>query len=91
MIISGGYNVYPREVEDMVAAHPGVREVVVVGIPDDRWGEAVAAFVALKPGEGADEAGIITFAREKLAEQPCRLTHKNPARVSACRAGLCRG
>jgi acyl-CoA synthetase (AMP-forming)/AMP-acid ligase II len=46
----------------VVAAHPGVREVVVVGIPDDRWGEAVAAFVALKPGEGADEAGIIAFA-----------------------------
>jgi acyl-CoA synthetase (AMP-forming)/AMP-acid ligase II len=67
MIVSGGYNVYPREVEDVVAAHPGVREVVVVGIPDDKWGEAVAAFVALKPGASADEAGIIAFAREKLA------------------------
>ncbi|MEA2860196.1 MAG: hypothetical protein QOC72_2235 [Methylobacteriaceae bacterium] len=67
MIVSGGYNVYPREVEDVVAAHPGVREVVVVGIPDDKWGEAVAAFVALKPGAAEDEAGIIAFAREKLA------------------------
>jgi acyl-CoA synthetase (AMP-forming)/AMP-acid ligase II len=67
MIVSGGYNVYPREVEDVLAAHPHVREVVVVGIPDDKWGEAVAAFVALRQNESAEEADIIAFARSKLA------------------------
>ncbi|MGB3865972.1 MAG: AMP-binding protein [Xanthobacteraceae bacterium] len=67
MIVTGGYNVYPREVEDALAAHPAVREVVVVGIPDDKWGEAVAAFVALRPGESADDAALMAFARERLA------------------------
>jgi acyl-CoA synthetase (AMP-forming)/AMP-acid ligase II len=67
MIVSGGYNVYPREVEDVLAAHPKVRQVVVVGLPDEKWGEAVAAFVALKPGEAGDEADIIAFARARLA------------------------
>jgi acyl-CoA synthetase (AMP-forming)/AMP-acid ligase II len=67
MIVTGGYNVYPREVEDALAAHPAVREVVVVGIPDDKWGEAVAAFVALRPGAMADDAGLIAFARDRLA------------------------
>jgi acyl-CoA synthetase (AMP-forming)/AMP-acid ligase II len=67
MIVSGGYNVYPREVEDALAAHPAVREVVVVGIPDDKWGEAVAAFVALRAGQSADDAALIAFARERLA------------------------
>jgi acyl-CoA synthetase (AMP-forming)/AMP-acid ligase II len=71
MIVSGGYNIYPREVEDVLAAHPKVREVVVVGIPDDKWGEAVAAFVALRKGDAQDamqdEADIIAFARTRLA------------------------
>ena len=67
MIVTGGYNVYPREVEDALAAHPAVREVVVVGIPDDKWGEAVAAFVALRAGESADDAALMAFARERLA------------------------
>lgn len=67
MIVTGGYNVYPREVEDALAAHPAVREVVVVGIPDDKWGEAVAAFVALRPGLAAEDAELIAFTRTKLA------------------------
>jgi acyl-CoA synthetase (AMP-forming)/AMP-acid ligase II len=67
MIVTGGYNVYPREVEDVLAAHPEVREVVVVGIPDDKWGEAVAAFVALRGGEQIDDAALIGFAKERLA------------------------
>jgi len=67
MIVTGGYNVYPREVEDVMAAHPAVREVVVVGIPDDKWGEAVAAFIALRAGESADDAALVAFARERLA------------------------
>jgi acyl-CoA synthetase (AMP-forming)/AMP-acid ligase II len=50
MIISGGLNVYPREVEDVIAAHPGVSEVAVIGVPDDKWGEAVHACISLRPG-----------------------------------------
>lgn len=67
MIVTGGYNVYPREVEDAMAAHPAVREVVVVGIPDDKWGEAVAAFVALRGGKFAEEGELIAFVRGRLA------------------------
>jgi fatty-acyl-CoA synthase len=65
MIVSGGYNVYPREVEDVIAAHPAVREVVVVGLPDDKWGEAVTAFVVLREEVPAQD--LISFAREQLA------------------------
>ena len=50
MIISGGYNVYPAEVEAAVARHPGVAEVAVIGVPDERWGEAVKAVVVARPG-----------------------------------------
>ena len=50
MIISGGLNVYPREVEDVISAHPAVNEVVVIGVPDERWGEAVKACVSLRSG-----------------------------------------
>ncbi|XSC47565.1 class I adenylate-forming enzyme family protein [Bradyrhizobium sp. RDT10] len=67
MIVTGGYNVYPREVEDCLAAHPSVREVVVVGLPDDKWGEVVTAFVALRPGSQMDEAALLDSLRDKLA------------------------
>ncbi|HVS85244.1 MAG TPA: AMP-binding protein, partial [Gaiellaceae bacterium] len=65
MIVTGGYNVYPREVEDALAAHPGVRECVVVGAPDDTWVEAVTAFVV--PADGATEAELIAHCRGLLA------------------------
>lgn len=64
MIVTGGYNVYPREVEDALAAHPAVCEAVVVGSPDERWVEAVTAFVV---AEGATEDELIAFCRERLA------------------------
>ncbi|KPF95631.1 long-chain fatty acid--CoA ligase [Rhodopseudomonas sp. AAP120] len=67
MIVTGGYNVYPREVEDALAAHPAVREVVIVGLPDDKWGESVAAFVALRKDASAEEAELIAFARDRVA------------------------
>ena len=67
MIVTGGYNVYPREVEDVLAGHPSVARVAVVGVPDDRWGEAVTAFAVLRCGAEPDEAGLIAFARERLA------------------------
>jgi fatty-acyl-CoA synthase len=54
MIISGGFNIYPREVEDALMSHPAVASAAVIGVPDDKWGEAVKAFVVLKAGAGAD-------------------------------------
>jgi long-chain acyl-CoA synthetase len=67
MIISGGENIYPAEVESAVYGHPHVAEVAVIGVPDDTWGEAVKAVVALKPGAPADPADIIAFARTRIA------------------------
>jgi acyl-CoA synthetase (AMP-forming)/AMP-acid ligase II len=64
MIVTGGYNVYPREVEDALAAHPSVREAVVVGAPDERWVEAVTAFVV---ADGVTEAELIQHCRARLA------------------------
>jgi fatty-acyl-CoA synthase len=51
MIIRGGENIYPREIEDVLFAHPAVAEAAVVGVPDERWGEVVAAYVRVAPGE----------------------------------------
>ena len=64
MIISGGYNVAPREVEDVVMSLPGVRECCVVGVPDPKWGEAVRAVVV---AEGLDEARVVAHCRARLA------------------------
>jgi fatty-acyl-CoA synthase len=50
MIVSGGFNVFPREVEDVISSHPSVAAVAVIGVPDDRWGEAVKAVVVPRPG-----------------------------------------
>ena len=67
MIVTGGYNVYPREVEDALGSHPAVREVVVVGLPDDKWGEAVTAFVAVRAGQDPEPESLIEHVRERLA------------------------
>jgi acyl-CoA synthetase (AMP-forming)/AMP-acid ligase II len=67
MIVTGGYNVYPREVEDVLGAHPCVAQVAVVGLPDDVWGEAVTAFVVPHEGAGEDEAALIAYAHAHLA------------------------
>ena len=67
MIISGGYNVYPREVEDALAAHPAVAECAVVGAPDPTWVEAVTAFVSLVPGAEVTEAELQQTVRDTLA------------------------
>ncbi|MBI1199266.1 MAG: long-chain-fatty-acid--CoA ligase [Phenylobacterium sp.] len=67
MIVSGGENVYPAEVENAIYGHPAVAEVAVIGVPDPKWGEAVKAVVALKPGQTADPGGIIGWARERIA------------------------
>ncbi|HMP46051.1 MAG TPA: fatty acid--CoA ligase, partial [Sphingopyxis sp.] len=67
MIITGGENVYPAEVESAIYGHPAVQEVAVIGIPDDKWGETVKAVVVAKPGETVEEADIIAWARERIA------------------------
>jgi acyl-CoA synthetase (AMP-forming)/AMP-acid ligase II len=67
MIISGGENIYPAEVESAICDHPDVAEVAVVGVPDDKWGEAVKAIVVMKPGKKATPSEIIGFTRERIA------------------------
>jgi len=67
MIITGGYNVYPREVEDAMLAHAAVLECAVVGAPHEKWVEAVTAFVVLRSGTNASEDELIEFTRERLA------------------------
>ena len=67
MIITGGENVYPAEVESAIYGHPDVAEVAVIGIPDDRWGEAVKAVCAPKPGATIDPESIINWTRERIA------------------------
>lgn len=67
MIVSGGENVYPAEVENALFSHPAVADAAVIGVPDERWGEAVKACVVLKPGEKVDAADIIAFAKTKIA------------------------
>jgi fatty-acyl-CoA synthase len=56
MIVTGGFNVYPREVEDVLSRHESVQQVVVIGVPDEQWGEAVKAVVVVRPGVTADDA-----------------------------------
>ncbi len=67
MIISGAENIYPAEVESAIFGHPAVADVAVIGVPDEKWGEAVKAMVVLKPGAAADEAAIIAWARTRIA------------------------
>jgi acyl-CoA synthetase (AMP-forming)/AMP-acid ligase II len=67
MIISGGENIYSREIEDVILKHPTVHEVAVIGVPDETWGEAIKAIVSLKPGQKATQEEIINFCREHMA------------------------
>ena len=63
MIVSGGENVYPTEVENAIAQCEAIGESAVIGIPDARWGEAVKAFVVLRPGHAVSEADLLAFLR----------------------------
>lgn len=67
MIISGGVNVYPAEVEGVLESHPDIAEVAVVGVPDNEWGERVRAFVVARPGTTLDEGALKSWTRERLA------------------------
>jgi acyl-CoA synthetase (AMP-forming)/AMP-acid ligase II len=71
MIISGGENVYPAEVESVLMAHPGVADVAVVGVPSERWGETPKAFVVRVAGTEVNDGEIIDFARRNLAGYKC--------------------
>jgi acyl-CoA synthetase (AMP-forming)/AMP-acid ligase II len=66
MIISGGFNVFPSEVEQVLWSHPAVQDCAVIGVPDEKWGEAVKAVVELKPGAKATPDELIALAKEKL-------------------------
>ncbi len=66
-IISGGVNIYPREIEEVLVRHPAVLEAAVIGIPDERWGEAVHAIVVLKPESTAAQESIIEFCAKSIA------------------------
>jgi acyl-CoA synthetase (AMP-forming)/AMP-acid ligase II len=67
MIISGGENIYPREIEEVLVRHSAVGEVAVVGVPDPKWGEAVKAVVATAPGQSATEEELISFCKDNIA------------------------
>ena len=65
MIVTGGFNVYPREVEDALTSHPGVAMAAVIGVPDAKWGEAVKALVVRRPGAGVSDEELIALVKEK--------------------------
>jgi long-chain acyl-CoA synthetase len=67
MIVSGGENIYPAEIESALFGHPAIADVAVIGVPDDKWGEAVKAVIVLKEGQSLEELDLIAFAREKIA------------------------
>jgi fatty-acyl-CoA synthase len=69
MIIRGGENVYPREVEEFLYTHPAIADVQVIGVPDERYGEEVCAWIVLRPGEQLDEEAVKEFCRGRIARQ----------------------
>lgn len=75
MILRGGFNVYPREIEEVMLTHPAVSQAAVIGVPDERLGEEVKAFVVRKPGAEVDEAALVEWCREQMA------SYKYPRRI----------
>ena len=71
MVVSGGENIYPAEVENVLLSHPSITDAAVIGVPDTKWGETVKAIIVLGPGETLDEAGIIAHCRDRLAHYKC--------------------
>jgi long-chain acyl-CoA synthetase len=67
MVIRGGYNVYPREIEELLYEHPAVREAAIVGIPDDHLGEEVGAAITLKPGADVSAEELREFVKDRVA------------------------
>ncbi|MGH3182546.1 MAG: class I adenylate-forming enzyme family protein, partial [Streptosporangiaceae bacterium] len=71
MVVSGGENIYPAEVENVLLAMAGVADAAVIGVPHDRWGETVKAIVVPAPGATVDGASVISFCRDRLAHFKC--------------------
>jgi long-chain acyl-CoA synthetase len=67
LVIRGGYNVYPREVEEVLYTHPAISEAAVIGRPDDRMGEEVVAVITFRPGAAVPPEDVVAFCRERLA------------------------
>jgi fatty-acyl-CoA synthase len=76
MVISGGVNIYPREIEDHLQTHPAILEAAVIGVPDPDWGESLRAFVVVRSGAQLDEADVIDYCRKELAD------YKRPRKVT---------
>lgn len=76
MVISGGVNIYPREIEDHLSTHPAILDVAVLGVPDPEWGESLRAFVVVRAGHSLSEADVIEYCRTELAD------FKRPRRVT---------
>ncbi|MCX5747254.1 MAG: AMP-binding protein [Proteobacteria bacterium] len=76
MVISGGVNIYPREIEDHLSTHPAILEVAVIGVPDAEWGETLRAFVVVRDGASVGEAEVIEYCRQGLAD------YKRPRKVT---------
>jgi long-chain acyl-CoA synthetase len=74
MIIRGGENIYPREIDEVLYQHPAVSAAAVVGVPDDLYGEEVAGFVVLRDGGEASERELIEFCKARLADYKCPKT-----------------
>jgi fatty-acyl-CoA synthase len=75
MVISGGVNIYPREIEDHLHTHPGVLEAAVIGVPDPEWGESLKAFVVRRPGQSLTAEDVVAWCRDGLAD------YKRPRQV----------
>jgi long-chain acyl-CoA synthetase len=80
MVISGGVNIYPREIEEVLLTHPAISEAAVIGLPDEKWGERLKAFVVLRPGQSLDADGLERFCEGKLA------AYKTPKEFAAVAA-----
>ncbi len=76
MVISGGVNIYPREIEDHLHTHPAVLEAAVIGVPDPEWGETLRAFIVLRHGQTASDTELIDYCRRELAD------YKRPRKVT---------
>src|SRR5690606_6600105 len=75
MVISGGVNIYPREIEDVLGTHPSILEAAIVGVPDPEWGETLRAFIVVRPGYDITEAEVVEHCRAHLAD------YKRPRKV----------